>query len=63
MSKWSRIPCPIPSEEDRRTLTGILTSAGLETRIICIRHSSRAAFIRYIEYRPAPEPLTLEKKD
>lgn len=34
MSDWTRIPAPIESETDRRQLAGILTSVGLEVRIV-----------------------------
>lgn len=50
---WSRIPAPIESEADRRTLVSILASAGLETRIVKARSgtSKSAPYKRYVEYR------------
>ena len=50
---WVRIPAPIESEEDRRTLAGILISAGLEVRIVKARsgQSKSAPWKRYAEYR------------
>ena len=35
--EWSRIPAPIDSDTDRRAIVGILTAAGLETRIVKVK--------------------------
>ena len=64
MAKWIRIPNPIDQEADRRAITGILTAAGLEVRVVMTRATSRTAYARHIEFRPGPEPKTLDgKKD
>jgi hypothetical protein len=34
MTDWTRIPAPIDNEADRRTLSAILVSLGLEVRIV-----------------------------
>ena len=49
--RWTRIPQPIDSEADRRTLCGVLTSAGLEARIVRIRKTPSATPKRFVEYR------------
>lgn len=51
MNEWTRIPLPIESEADRRTLVSILASAGLEVRIVRERKTKSSAYQRYIEYR------------
>lgn len=50
---WTRIPTPIDSEADRRQLTAILASAGLEVRIVKEKATKNGTYKRYIEYRPA----------
>ena len=51
MNDWTRIPMEIPNEADRRTLCAILTSVGLEVRIVKERKTKGSAYQRYIEYR------------
>lgn len=48
---WTRIPVPIADEKDRRELCAILSSAGLEVRVVRIRKSKNATPIRFVEYR------------
>ena len=50
---WTRIPLPIDSEQDRRTLAGILSSAGLEVRVVKARIGTNksAPYKRFVEYR------------
>lgn len=52
MPEWTRIPAPIESETDRRALTAILVSAGLEVRIVRVRPTKGGAYHKHIEYRP-----------
>lgn len=52
MNDWVRIPLPIENETDRRELTAILTSNGLEVRIVRERATKNGPWKRYIEYRP-----------
>ena len=51
MDEWTRIPVEIASETDRRTLAAILTSAGLEVRIVKVRLTKGGTPKKYIEYR------------
>lgn len=51
MAKWVRIPANINSEDDRRTLAGMLTAYGLEVRIVRIKQTNRGTPERYVEYR------------
>lgn len=53
MTDWTRIPSPIENEQDRRTICGILTSAGLEVRVIRAKtgESKSAPIRKFIEYR------------
>ena len=48
---WSRIPIPIESEQDRRTMTAILASVGLEVRVVKERSTPSSSYKRYIEYK------------
>lgn len=48
---WIRVPVPIESEADRRTMVAVLASAGLEVRIVKERKTKSSAYQRYIEYR------------
>lgn len=48
---WIRIPAPVESEEDRRALAAILTSCGLEVRIVKVRLTQKATPKKYLEYR------------
>lgn len=50
-SIWQRIPLPIESDADRRALSGILISAGLEVRVVRIKLTPRGAPKRFVEYR------------
>jgi hypothetical protein len=50
-SEWSRIPLPIESEDDRRTLCAVLASVGLAVRIVRFRNTPKGVFKKYIEYR------------
>lgn len=51
MPEWTRIPVPIDEERDRRDLAAILTSVGLEVRVVKIRATKSGSPKRYIEYR------------
>ena len=51
MDEWTRIPIPIEAETDRRTLTAILASVGLEVRIVKVKPTKGSAYRKYIEYR------------
>ena len=51
MNDWTRIPVPIESEADRRSLVAILAAAGLEVRVVKERPTKSSAYKRYIEYR------------
>lgn len=48
---WTRIPQPIDSDADRRTLCSILTAAALEVRVVRVRRTPGATPKRYVEYR------------
>lgn len=49
--EWTRIPAPIESDTDRRMIVGILTAAGLETRIVKVKLTKNGSYKRYVEYR------------
>lgn len=51
MNDWTRIPVEIASETDRRTMTAILASVGLEVRIVKVRLTKGGTAKKYIEYR------------
>jgi hypothetical protein len=51
MDDWTRIPMEIPNETDRRTLCAILTSVGMEVRIVKVKPTKGSAYRKYIEYR------------
>lgn len=51
MNEWTRIPAPIDSDTDRRMVVGILTAAGLETRIVKEKQTKNGSYKRYVEYR------------
>ena len=51
MDDWTRIPMEIPNETDRRTLCAILSSVGLEVRIVKVKPTKGSAYRKYIEYR------------
>ena len=51
MTEWTRIPMEITNETDRRTLCPILTSVGLEVRIVKVKPTKGSAYRKYIEYR------------
>ena len=51
MPEWTRIPVPIADERDRRDLAAILTSVGLEVRVVRLRATKSGSAQRYIEYR------------
>ena len=53
MSDWTRIPAPIESEQDRRTICATLAAAGLAVRIVKARSGAAKSspFKKYIEYR------------
>lgn len=51
MDEWTRIPLPIESDSDRRTMAAVLASAGLEVRIVKERKTKGSSYQRYIEYR------------
>lgn len=52
---WTRIPEPIESEADRRTLVAILANAGLEVRVTKERLTQRSAAKRFVEFRAPNE--------
>lgn len=51
MDDWTRIPMEIPNETDRRTLCAILTSVGMEVRVVKVRLTKGGTLKKYIEYR------------
>ena len=51
MTEWTRIPIEISNETDRRTMTAILASVGLEVRIVKVKPTKGSAYRKYIEYR------------
>ena len=51
MDDWTRIPMEIPNEADRRTMAAILTSVGLEVRVVKVKPTKGSAYRKYIEYR------------
>lgn len=53
MDNWTRIPEPVPTEDDRRALCAILASLGLEVRVIKARvgTSKSAPHKRFVEFR------------
>ena len=51
MTDWTRIPMEIANETDRRTLCAILTSVGMEVRIVKVKPTKGSAYRKYIEYR------------
>ena len=51
MDDWTRIPMEIPNESDRRTLCAILTSVGMEVRVVKVKPTKGSAYRKYIEYR------------
>ena len=51
MNDWNRIPMEIANETDRRTMAAILTSVGLEVRIVKVKPTKGSAYRKYIEYR------------
>ena len=50
---WTRLPCPIPDEQDRRELCAILAANGMEVRIV--KERTARAYRRFVEYRAQPE--------
>lgn len=52
---WTRLPCPIPAEQDRRELCAILAANGMEVRIVRVRETPRGTPKRFIEYRTQSE--------
>ena len=51
MDDWTSITMEIPNEADRRTMAAILTSVGLEVRIVKVKPTKGSAYRKYIEYR------------
>ena len=51
MDDWTRIPMEIANETDRRTLCAILTSVGMEVRVVKVKPTKGSAYRKYIEYR------------
>ena len=51
MTEWTRIPLPIEAETDRRTMTAVLASIGLEVRVVKVRLTKGGTPKKYIEYR------------
>lgn len=52
---WTRLPCPVADEQDRRALCAILAANGLEVRIVRERPTPKATFKKYVEYRAQQE--------
>ena len=48
---WIRIPTEIPSDTDRRSIAGILTSVGLEVRIVKVKPSPGGNVKKFLEFR------------
>lgn len=55
---WTRLPCPIQDERDRRELCAILAANGLEVRIVKERQN-KGLYKRYLEYR-TPQKIDCE---
>ena len=53
--EWSRIPSPISDEGDRRAIVSVLSSYGMEVRIVRERPTPKAPFKKYVEYREQAE--------
>ena len=51
MTEWTRIPVEIASETDRRTMCAILSSVGLEVRVVKVKLTKGGTPKKYIEYR------------
>ena len=51
MTEWTRIPMEITNETDRRTMSAILVSVGLEVRVVKVKPTKGSAYRKYIEYR------------
>ena len=49
VTEWTRIPMEITNETDRRTMAAILTSVGLEVRIVKVTPTKASAYSKYIE--------------
>jgi len=47
---WDRIPFPVESEQDRRELCAILSSVGLEVRVVRERPNPHGTYKKYVEY-------------
>lgn len=54
-TSWTRLPCPVADENDRRALCAILAANGLEVRIVKERQN-KGIYKRYLEYR-APQEI------
>lgn len=52
MNEWTRIPFPIESEEDRRSLCAILISAGMAVRVVKARYGTakNPPVKKFVEY-------------
>lgn len=48
---WIRIPVPVESETDRRTICAILAACGLTVRIVKVRLTQRGTVKRFVEFR------------
>lgn len=53
MSDWTRIPAPVDTEQDRRTLYAILAALGLEVRVVRVKLTPNGTPKRYVEFREA----------
>lgn len=53
--EWSRIPAPISDEGDRRAIVSVLSSHGLEVRIVRERATAKGSYRRFVEYREQEE--------
>lgn len=53
MTDWVRIPAPVENETDRRTICGLLTSIGLEVRVVRVKmgEKSSSPVRRFVEFR------------
>lgn len=58
---WVRIPAEINDEADRRALAAILTSNGLEVRVVRVKLTQRGSPKKYIEYRNNGNRLITEE--
>lgn len=53
MTDWVCIPAPFENETDRRTICGLLTSIGLEVRVVRVKMGEKPSspIRKFVEYR------------